>query len=79
MRYPTKCRALVAVMVLASAAAAAQETPTEREAARDVLAKMAALEASLDVPALVTKLTGPNVDRDKVVARARKSSWTRSC
>jgi metal-dependent amidase/aminoacylase/carboxypeptidase family protein len=33
---------------------------------------MAALEASLDVPALVAKLTGPNADRDKVVARAKE-------
>ena len=72
MRVPTECRALVAAMMLASAAAAAQETPTEREAARDVLAKMAALETSLDVPALVATLTGPNADRDKVVARAKE-------
>jgi amidohydrolase len=72
MSFSTKCRALVAAIILVSTAAAAQETPTEREAARDVLAKMAALEASLDVPALVAKLTGPNADRDKVVARAKE-------
>ena len=59
-------------MVFSSAAAAAQETATEREAARDVLAKMAALEASLDVPALVAKLTASNADRDQVVARAKE-------
>jgi hypothetical protein len=53
-------------------AVAAQETATEKDAARDVLAKMAALETSLDVPALVAKLTGPNADRDKVVARAKE-------
>ena len=34
----------------------AQDTPTEKEAARDVLKKMAALEQSLDVPALVARL-----------------------
>jgi len=72
MPFSTKCRAFVAAMILLSTVVAAQETPTEREAARDVLAKMAALEASLDVPALVAKLTGPNADRDKVVARAKE-------
>jgi amidohydrolase len=50
----------------------AQDTPTEREAARDVLKKMAALEQSLDVPGLVSRLTGPNADRDRVVARAKE-------
>ena len=72
MSFSRKCRAFIAAMILLSTVAAAQETPTEREAARDVLAKMAALEASLDVPALVAKLTGPNADRDKVVARAKE-------
>ena len=52
--------------------ALAQDTPTEREAARDVLKKMDALEQSLDVPALVTRVTGPNAARDQVVARARE-------
>ena len=50
----------------------AQDTPTEREAAREVLKKMAALEQSLDVPAIVTRLTGPNAARDQVVARAKE-------
>jgi len=50
----------------------AQDTPTEKEAARDVLKKMEALEQSLDVPGLVSKLTGPNAVRDQVVARAKE-------
>jgi len=54
------------------AAALAQDTPTEKEAARDVLKKMSALEQSLDVPGMVAKLTGPNADRDAVVARAKE-------
>ena len=54
----------------------AQDTPTEREAARDVIAKMAALEKSLDIPAMVTKLTGPNAARDAVVARAEQLMQT---
>ena len=51
---------------------AAQETPTEREAARDVLKKMATLEQSLDVPSLVAQLTAPNPARDAVVTRAEQ-------
>ncbi|MFQ5792083.1 MAG: peptidase dimerization domain-containing protein [Acidobacteriota bacterium] len=50
----------------------AQETPTERRAARDVLRKMAELEESLDVPNLVRELTRPNPERDQVVARAKE-------
>lgn len=50
----------------------AQETPTEREAARDVLKKMATLEQSLDVPSVVAQLTAPNPQRDAVVARAEQ-------
>lgn len=56
---------------LLAAPAHAQETETERAAARDVIAKMDSLERSLDVPKLVARLTGPNPARDRVVARAR--------
>src|SRR5262249_17718160 len=52
--------------------ASAQDTPTEKDAAREVLKKMAALEQSLDVPGLVAKLTGPDAERDAVVARAKE-------
>jgi amidohydrolase len=66
-------RAGIVLLVLSFAApAVAQETPTEREAARDVLTKMAALEKSLDVDGWVTKLTAPNPARDQVVARAKE-------
>jgi len=58
--------------ILAASVAAGQETATEREAARDVLAKMSALERSLDVAGLVEKLTGPNDARDRVIARAKE-------
>jgi amidohydrolase len=50
----------------------APETPTEREAGRDVLRKIAALETSLDVPALVSKLTAADPDREQVAARAKQ-------
>jgi len=52
--------------------ALAQDTQTEKEAARDVLKKMAALEQSLDVPGLVAKLTAPNAERDQVTARVKE-------
>lgn len=52
---------------------AGQETPTEREAARGVLKKMADLEKSLDVAALVNRLAAaPNPERDTVVARSKE-------
>lgn len=54
------------------AATLAQDTPTEREAAHDVIRKMGELEKSLDVTSLVTKLTGPNVAREQAAARARE-------
>jgi len=50
----------------------AQETPTEREAAREVLRKMDALEKSLDIPGTVTRLTATNPAREQVVARAKE-------
>jgi amidohydrolase len=68
MRYSIAA-ALVLIVCLP---VSAQETPTEREAARDVLKKMAALQQSLDVPKLVAQLTGANAARDAVVARTRE-------
>jgi amidohydrolase len=62
----------VAMYALWMGVAAAQETATEREAARDVVQKIAALEKSLDVPAWVMRLTAANPARDEVVARARE-------
>ena len=50
----------------------AQETAAQRAAAPGVLEKMATLQESLDVPALVARLTVPNSARDQVVARAKE-------
>ena len=72
IRSPRSAIRNVAILVLVASIAAAQETQTERDAARDVLKKMAALEASLDVPALVARLTAPNAARDAVVARVKE-------
>jgi amidohydrolase len=60
------------VLLALPASVFAQDTPTERDAARDVLNKMSALEQSLDVPGLVSRLTGPNAERDRVIARAKE-------
>jgi amidohydrolase len=68
-------RTLTAVLILLISSIRpliAQETPTEREAAREVLTKMAALERSLDVPALVARVHAPNPERDKVAARVKE-------
>ena len=68
-----RTRVIAAMLgVLALYSASAQETPTEREAARNVVRKLDSLERSLNLPALVTKLTGPNAARDQVVARAKE-------
>jgi amidohydrolase len=62
----------ILILVFVCASAAAQETDTEKRAARDVLKKMAGLEQSLDVPGLVARLTGPDSARDQVVARVKE-------
>lgn len=63
---------IATLIVLSALAAWAQDTPTEREAARDVIKKMDALEKSLDVPGLVSRLTAASRERDQVVARAKQ-------
>ncbi len=72
LRSPIMRIISASVLILAAWPLLAQETPTEREAAHDVLHKMAALEKSLDIPATVTRLTAANPARDQVVARAKE-------
>ncbi len=50
----------------------AQETDTERAAARDVVHTLDSLEQSLHIPAMVARLTGPDAARDAVTARAKE-------
>ena len=68
----TRVGLLVCLISIIASTARAQETDTERAAARDVLKKMAALEESLDVPGIVAKLTAASAERDAVVARAKE-------
>ena len=63
MRERVMTIGVAAVLLLAAAAAGAQETPTEREAAKEVLASMAAMQRGLDVPGMVAKFTAPNPAR----------------
>jgi len=66
-------RLILALTLLSFAAPAiAQDTDTEKAAARDVLRKMNELEQSLDIPGIVARLTGANPERDAVVARAKE-------
>lgn len=62
----------VTLLLLLGPSARAQETSTEREAAREVLRKMDALEKSIAPAEWVAKLTGSDAARDQVVARARE-------
>jgi len=50
----------------------AQETPTEREAAREVVKQISGLAQSLGVPAMVAKLSAPDKGRDEVLARVKQ-------
>ena len=59
-------------MLAASTACAAQETPTEREAARGVVKQIVELSQSLGVSSMVAKLTAADKGRDEVVARVKQ-------
>ena len=63
---------VIVLTLLPSVLARAQETDTEKQAARDVLKKMGALEQSLNVQGWVEKLAQTrNPAREQVVARAK--------
>jgi amidohydrolase len=63
---------LVIVVLVAAVACAAQETPTEKEAAGDVVTQIHQLDSSLGVGPMVKKLTAPDARRDQVVARVKQ-------
>lgn len=64
---------LCGIMTLVAAGLCrAQETETERDAARDVVTAIGELEQTLQVPALVRKLTADDSARDQVVARVKE-------
>ncbi len=60
-------------LIVAARVATAQETPTERTAAADIIRRMNELERSLPLPQLVARLTGARDSRrDAVVVRAKE-------
>jgi amidohydrolase len=63
---------LMMVLLAAAAVCAAQETPTEREVAGDVVTQIHQLDQSLGVKPMVAKLTAPDARRDQVVARVKQ-------
>lgn len=71
MRRSTRFFAIAIAVSLIGSTAVAQETTDEREAARDVLGRMATLEGSLNIPAIVSAVSGPDAKRDAVAARAK--------
>jgi amidohydrolase len=62
---------MLALMLFATCARA-QDTPTEREAGRDVIKQIHALSQSLDVKGMVSKLTAPDKGREEVLARVKE-------
>ncbi|HVH10362.1 MAG TPA: hypothetical protein VM736_11245, partial [Gemmatimonadales bacterium] len=70
MRRPIS---LLPILCAAAFRLGAQETPTERSAAADVIRRMGALERSLALPALVRRLTtARDSRRDAVMARVKE-------
>src|SRR5256885_6899579 len=70
MRYA--CFVTTVVLFVAPAAAATQETATEKTAAAEVIRRMSELERSLALPQLVARLAGArDARRDAVIARAK--------
>src|SRR2546430_15584584 len=72
MRFAFRIAAAVVLTIPTAvpAAAAAQETPTERSPAADVIRRMNVLERSLAPPQPVARLTALSARRGPVVARA---------
>jgi amidohydrolase len=63
---------LVPIALLAAGALCAQDTPTEKDAAKDVVRRMGELEKSLNVPGWISRFSAPNTARDQVAARAKQ-------
>ena len=59
-------------LLLAASGCIAQETPTERDAARGVVKQIGDLSQTLGVPSMVTKLSAADKGRDEVIARVKQ-------
>ncbi|HEV2385732.1 MAG TPA: peptidase dimerization domain-containing protein [Candidatus Acidoferrales bacterium] len=67
---------MAALLVLSAGGCAAQETPTEQQAAGDVVRQIREMDRSLGVEAMVRKLTAPDAERDRVIARVNELMQT---
>lgn len=65
-----------AVMLVAANSALAQETPTERNAARSMMNQIEELSGSQSVSSMVAKLSAPDKGRDEVIARVKQLMQT---
>jgi len=73
MRRGVLCGAVILVLAISGMA---QETPTERDAARSIVKQIEDLSSSLSVSSMVTKLSAPNKGRDEVIARVKQLMQT---
>ncbi|MBZ5529043.1 MAG: peptidase dimerization domain-containing protein [Acidobacteriia bacterium] len=62
----------VTAVLLGAGLCGAQETPTEREAAREIVKQIQETGKSLNVPQLVGKLTAADKGREEVLARVKQ-------
>lgn len=63
--------ALAALVAATALPLTAQDTPTERDAARDVIQKLGALQRTVDVAGWTARLSATDAARDRVAARAK--------
>jgi len=64
------------MMLTAASGCMAQETSTERDAAREVMKQIGELSQSLGVASMVAKLTAADKGRDEVIARVKQLMQT---
>jgi len=64
------------MLLLAASGGMAQETSTERDAARDVMKQIGGLSQSLGVMSLVAKLAAADKGRDEVIGRVKQLMQT---
>jgi hypothetical protein len=63
-------------ILLSGSGGMAQESSTERDAARDVMKQIGGLSQSLGVTSLVTKVTAADKGPDEVIARKKQHMRT---
>lgn len=72
MRRIWKHGIVLCAAIAVASGASAQDTPTERQAARDIVRQIGEMSTTLGVPQMVAKLSGPDAGRDAVIARVNQ-------